>query len=179
MEAKRPGQSRADFVSGSRDFVEGLVQQLCEEGLTKATIHTRKNGRTFYVKYGQKDCVKLFHLFYDDVDESIFLNRKYERFKSASEVSTLQEAARSKAQWDKYFEGYKDYVQTTGQQPPWSYTRHKRVSIGKWLYREILPKKNTLSPEQIKLLEELGLDWNLQQLPDYPQYATAIKTIWN
>jgi len=93
MEAKRPGQSRADFVSGSRDFVEGLVQQLCEEGLTKATIHTRKNGRTFYVKYGQQDCAKLYHLFYDGVDESIYLNRKNLRFKAASESLDRNEGA--------------------------------------------------------------------------------------
>ncbi len=72
---------------------------------------------------------------------------------------------KNKAHWNKYFEAYKDYVQTMGQQPSWTFTRHKGVAIGKWLYREILPKKGSLSPEQVTLLEELGLDWNLQQLP--------------
>ena len=75
---------------------------------------------------------------------------------------------RNKAQWDKYFEGYKDYVKETGQQPPWTFTCHKGVSIGQWLHCEILPKKASLSPEQIRLLEQLGLDWNLTQVPDTP-----------
>jgi len=84
-EAKRPGKPRADYCSGSRGFVEELVYQLHQEGLTKATIHTKKNTQTTYVKYGPEDCVKLFHLFYDGVDETMFLNRKYERFFLAAE----------------------------------------------------------------------------------------------
>lgn len=93
LEATRRGKPRSDFVSGSRDFVEGLVQQLCEEGLTKATVHTRKSGQSFYVKYGPQDCAKLYHLFYDGVDESIYLNRKYLRFKGASESLDRNEGA--------------------------------------------------------------------------------------
>jgi len=63
---------------------------------------------------------------------------------------------RIKVRWDKHFEAYKEYVKKTGQQPPWSFTRHKGVPIGKWLYREIFPNKISLSTEQIRLLEELS-----------------------
>jgi hypothetical protein len=73
---------------------------------------------------------------------------------------------KDKARWDNHFEAYQDYVKKNGHQPPWKFTRHKGVSIGKWLYREILPKKGSLSPEQVKLLEELGLDWDLPQIAD-------------
>jgi hypothetical protein len=88
IEGKNPLKSPAHYVSGSKVFIEGLAHQLCELGLTRATVHTAKNRQSFYVKYGPKDCVKLFHLFYDGVDETIFLSRKYERFKSASDVIT-------------------------------------------------------------------------------------------
>ena len=73
---------------------------------------------------------------------------------------------RIKVRWDKHFEAYKEYVKKTGQQPPWKFTYHQGMPIGKWLYREITPRKNSLSVEQIRLLEELGLDWNLIQCPD-------------
>lgn len=80
FEGNNPLKPRAHYVSGSRDFVEGLVQQLHKEGLTKATVHSKKGAHSFYVKYGPKDCAKLFSLFYNGVDETMFLNRKYERF---------------------------------------------------------------------------------------------------
>jgi LAGLIDADG-like domain len=94
LESNDPLRPRAHYVSGSRAFIDGLAHQLCEEGFTKATVHTAKSGRSFYVKYGPKDCVKLFHLFYDGVNEAMFLNRKHDRFKSASDVLTQQEPAR-------------------------------------------------------------------------------------
>ncbi len=71
-----------------------------------------------------------------------------------------------KVYWEKHFEAYKEYVKKTGQQPPWNFTRHKGVSIGKWLYKEIIPNRNYLSDEQIKLLKDLGFSFNLSQLPD-------------
>ena len=61
--------------------------------------------------------------------------------------------------WDLKYKVYKDYVDKTGQQPSSVATRHKGHRIGKWLYKEIIPHKDKLSKEQIKQLEETGVNW--------------------
>ena len=75
----------ADYVSGSRAFVEAIVAHLHDMGLPEATIHRQKRGsQCFYVKYGGRHCAKLYHLFYDGVDQSMYLTRKYVKFKLAA-----------------------------------------------------------------------------------------------
>ena len=77
----------ASYVSGSKEFIEQLVQHLVELGLPNRTIHksTRSKNPTYYFRYTGPSCVKLYHVLYDGVDESMYLTRKYERFKQIAE----------------------------------------------------------------------------------------------
>ncbi len=100
------------YISGSKKFIETLVQELYKIGISKSgvsyrleksgkrvsmpvtkemllnhpdgrfplTIHM-KNINAFYIKIQtRKNVEKLFHYFYDGVDESMYLSRKYNVF---------------------------------------------------------------------------------------------------
>jgi hypothetical protein len=87
FEDKNLSKPRASYVSGSRVFVEAMVNHLAELGLSVATIHSDKRSRASYIKYGPADCAKLYHVLYDGVAGGALLNRKYEMFKTAAEIS--------------------------------------------------------------------------------------------
>ena len=73
----------ASYVSGSRRFVDELVKCLVELGLPAAKIYSQKRGRSHSVRFmGEATCAKLYHVFYDDVPETMYLSRKFERFKT-------------------------------------------------------------------------------------------------
>ena len=72
---------RASFISGSRLFIEGILKQLVSHGLSERRIYTTKSGKAFYFRFLGLDCAKLYHILYDGVPESMYLTRKYERFK--------------------------------------------------------------------------------------------------
>jgi len=100
----------ASYISGSKIFIERLVEELYKIGIYKKTppyekgrkkillpiehkiwskypnrrfpltLHM-KNKNAYYIKIQTRENVeKLFHFFYDGVDESIYLSRKYEVF---------------------------------------------------------------------------------------------------
>jgi predicted DNA-binding protein YlxM (UPF0122 family) len=100
----------ASYISGSKIFIERLVEELYKIGIYKKTppyekgrkhillpieheiwskypngrfpltIHM-KNKNAYYIKIQTRENVeKLFHFFYDGVDESMYLSRKYEVF---------------------------------------------------------------------------------------------------
>lgn len=106
------GKIGANYVTGSKKFIERLVQELYKIGIFKRgvsyrieksgkrnillpteemlsnhpdgrfpiTIHM-KNINAYYIKVDSKENLKkLFHYFYDGVDESMYLSRKYEVF---------------------------------------------------------------------------------------------------
>jgi hypothetical protein len=103
----------ASYISGSKKFIERLVQELYKIGISKGvsyryeksgkrvlmpviskeilsnhpdgrfplTVFKDKRANAYYIKIrGKENIEKLFHYFYDDVDESIYLTRKYEIF---------------------------------------------------------------------------------------------------
>ena len=70
----------AHYVSGSRLFIEGLVQNLIKAGLPERTIHIAKKTGCYYIRYSGKNCIKLFKFLYNGVDESQYLCRKFEVF---------------------------------------------------------------------------------------------------
>ncbi len=118
----------ASYISGSKKFIERLVEELYKIGISKSglsykvekvvkeflihvtkqmlskypdgrfpiTIHM-KNKNAYYIKIQTRENVeKLFHYFYDGVDESMYLSRKYNTFvkglklgKSETEQLTL------------------------------------------------------------------------------------------
>lgn len=77
----------ASFVSGSKDFIEQLVRNLVSLGLSDRTIHKsmRSKNPSYYFRYTGRACVMLYHVLYDGVDESMYLRRKYMRFREIKE----------------------------------------------------------------------------------------------
>lgn len=85
-----PRKPSASFVSGSKVFVQDLVKHLVDLGLPDRTIHIRnpaKSGehRSYSFRFTGRDCVLLHHVPYDNVDESICLSRKRDRFKAIAD----------------------------------------------------------------------------------------------
>lgn len=73
---------RSKFVSGSRDFIEGLEKGLVGLGMPKRTIYRQKtkNGWSYMFIYDHKDSVRLFDIMYKKAQNGLFLDRKYRRF---------------------------------------------------------------------------------------------------
>ena len=81
---------RASFISGSKDFIEQLVRHLVDLGLPDRTINIRnpaKRGehRSYSFRFCGRDCVLLYHVLYDNVDEQMCLSRKRDRFKAIAD----------------------------------------------------------------------------------------------
>jgi hypothetical protein len=74
-------------VSGSKEFIEQLMCHLVDLGLPDRTIHksTRSKNPSYYFRYSGLPCVKLYHVLYDGVDESMYLTRKHARFKAIAD----------------------------------------------------------------------------------------------
>lgn len=98
----------ASYISGSKNFIETLVQELYKVGIYRLgkkgglyhkefdeynlwlkypdgrfplRIHKDERANAFYLKVQTRENVeRLFHYFYDDVDESMYLTRKYNVF---------------------------------------------------------------------------------------------------
>ena len=73
---------RSKFVSGSKNFIQSLENSLCILGMPKRTIYRQKtkNGWSYMFIYDHKDSVKLFNILYKNVQNGLFLERKYKRF---------------------------------------------------------------------------------------------------
>jgi hypothetical protein len=95
----------ASFVSGSKEFIERIVLELYKVGVGRdrliepafikpreylikgLTIYRYPHKQARYIKMGgKKKCERLFHYFYDGVDESLYLKRKYEVFKKGIDL---------------------------------------------------------------------------------------------
>lgn len=72
----------AHYVTGSKLFIEILVKKLKSVGLPDRTIYQSKDTCCYYIRYSGKSCIKLFKFFYDGVNESKYLRRKFEVFNS-------------------------------------------------------------------------------------------------
>lgn len=80
----------ASFISGSKDFIEQLVRHLVDLGLPDRTIHIRnpaKRGehQSYSFRFCGRDCVLLYHVLYDNIDERMCLSRKRDRFKAIAD----------------------------------------------------------------------------------------------
>ena len=73
---------RASFTSGSKKFITTLEGKLhMHAGLGKRTIYELHRGNTsYYIRYCHKDSLKFFHYIYAGADESLRLERKYQKF---------------------------------------------------------------------------------------------------
>ncbi len=73
---------RVNFTSGSKAFMTALERNLhLNAGLRKRTIykHHAKNT-SYYIRYCHKDSLKFFDYIYEGADESLRLERKYQKF---------------------------------------------------------------------------------------------------
>jgi hypothetical protein len=85
-----PPRPSASFLSGSKVFVQDLVKHLVGLGLPDRTIHIRNptkssEHRSYSFRFTGRDSALLYHVLYDNVDESICLSRKYDRFKAIAD----------------------------------------------------------------------------------------------
>jgi hypothetical protein len=98
------GKLRGSYVSGSLKFVERLVQELYKAGIYKITppkdklesdkmwlqypdgrfpltIYKSKRSKSYDIKIDRRENLqKLFDYFYEGVDESMYLERKFKTF---------------------------------------------------------------------------------------------------
>ena len=79
------------------------------------------------------------------------------------------------SKWERYFTAYKDYVVKFNQQPPWKWTHHKGVIIGKWLSDEVRPNKHKMSSEQVHQFDALGIDWDFKESDELRKPSPKIK----
>jgi hypothetical protein len=76
------GYIRASYISGSINFIKGMLNELERAGLPKRTIHkTRSKTPSYYFRFNGEQCEKLYHFLYDDVTAEQYLERKYKVFK--------------------------------------------------------------------------------------------------
>jgi hypothetical protein len=71
---RRTGNVCASFVSGSYDFIQGMVKELNGLGFSTRTIH--RYHKSFYFRFTGNECVKLYHFLYDGVPGDMYLSRK-------------------------------------------------------------------------------------------------------
>ncbi len=95
---------RGSYTCGSVNFIERLVQELYKTGIYKRKppldetdadkmwlnypdgrfplkIHQEKRSKSYYIKVDARENLeRLFHYFYDGVEESLYLTRKYAAF---------------------------------------------------------------------------------------------------
>jgi hypothetical protein len=73
---------RANFVSSSKEFIEKLESTLQKLGLPARIIYNQrtKNGISYMFRYAHEDSKKLFAVLYKDVQNGLFLERKYNKF---------------------------------------------------------------------------------------------------
>jgi len=76
------GRIVASYVSGSKIFVNKLVLSLQKLGLPLKTVYVQKQKNYSYqIKYWGNECLKLYDIFYNGVNEDMYLTRKYKVFK--------------------------------------------------------------------------------------------------
>ena len=74
---------RTSFNSGSKEFIEKLEDYLMRLGMPKRrkiSQQVTKNGIYYSFRYGHKDSEKLFAILYKNIENGLFLERKYRRF---------------------------------------------------------------------------------------------------
>lgn len=73
---------RANFVSGSKAFIETLENKLNMLGMPKRNIYQQptKNGISYMFRYAHRDSETLFDLLYKNAKNNLFLRRKYDKF---------------------------------------------------------------------------------------------------
>lgn len=79
---RRDNRIAASFVSGSMDFVTGMLAMLYKAGLPERRVSPTSLIRPSYsFRFSGRSCERLYHFMYDGVPASQYLERKYRIFK--------------------------------------------------------------------------------------------------
>lgn len=85
-EKDNPLKIRGDYVSGSNEFLQSLVNYLMTlGGISNIGIYTRKTGKnpSYSIKLSPQKTIKLFNYFYDNVNENCYYSKKYKILKNS------------------------------------------------------------------------------------------------
>jgi len=82
LEKSDPNKPCASFISGSEKFTAGILKHLVMLGMPETRMYKRPLRNVFEFRFRGPDCTKLYHILYDDVPESMYLDRKHERFEA-------------------------------------------------------------------------------------------------
>ncbi|MEW6101571.1 MAG: LAGLIDADG family homing endonuclease [Candidatus Omnitrophota bacterium] len=74
------------FASSSKDFLQNVLKQLSLAAKLSGGSISR-NGDSYHLVYSKNDSGKLFDFMYNNVSRNYYLERKYNKFKSAFEIS--------------------------------------------------------------------------------------------
>ena len=106
---KAKGTFGASYLSGSLEFIEGMLAELYKAGLSKQTIHKSKTAAVYYFRLRGQQCIQLYEYLYDSVPESQYLTRKHdliERFileQGRSKLTPQQKEAKWRDIYNKYY----------------------------------------------------------------------------
>jgi|GEM_PF-454840 len=85
---KHSNKISANFVSGSRNFLEVMIENLVKAGLPNRTIHRHKHTKTScYFRFTGSQVPMLYYYFYDNVPETEYLERKFNLFRLSLEMN--------------------------------------------------------------------------------------------
>ena len=78
------GYARASLCSYRKEVLQSILDILEQKyQIPPVAIRLKKGSNTYYFQYSQRSAEKLYHAFYDNIDNlTIGLTRKYEKFKS-------------------------------------------------------------------------------------------------
>lgn len=99
----------AAYVSGSYEFIKQMVVELAKVGITRQSeesflnIHKDKRSNAYSIRLNsRKNLETLFHFFYDNVNETVFLRRKYDVFVKGLNISK-QEIQKHKEEMQRHY----------------------------------------------------------------------------
>ncbi len=92
---------RVSFTSGSNAFLTTLESKLhMHAGLGKRTIYELHRGNTsYYIRYCHKDSLKFFDYIYEGADESLRLERKYQKFLEGMHSGNIPKNFQENKKW--------------------------------------------------------------------------------
>ena len=76
---------RADYVSGSKVFIDKMYEVLRGAGMKKISYYYPPNSNAIYLRVNEPEIPALFHFMYDNVSENAYYSRKYIDFRKATE----------------------------------------------------------------------------------------------
>lgn len=93
------GYARASLCSYQKEVLQSILDILEQKyQIPPVAIRLKKGSNTYYFQYSQGSAEKLYHAFYDNIDNlTIGLARKYEKFKSLfGEINSHEPATSEK-----------------------------------------------------------------------------------